>query len=288
MNKLLLYLFVLTCWSCQTTPSEVLVPTSPDKAFSTKVDSILVPSKAMNKQLPISIILPRAYQQDTSRRFPCVYLLHGYSGKHTDWINRVPNIIQWANLFELIIVLPDGAYNSWYIDSPIKAEHQYATFTGKELPSYIDQNFRTLPQKEARAITGLSMGGHGALYLAAQYPDQFGAVGSMSGGLDLRPFPENWELADILGKASEQSENWEKFSVLSQLERFKDQSIPIYIDCGKDDFFFETNLQAHKMLDELDIPHEFIVRPGAHTWKYWEKVLPHHLLFFSEHFKKTF
>ncbi|MEM6378390.1 MAG: esterase family protein, partial [Bacteroidota bacterium] len=82
-------------------------------------------------------------------------------------------------------------------------------------------------------------------------------------------------------------ENWAAYSVINQLERLKDQNISIYIDCGKDDFFFETNLQTHQKLDELEIPHDFIVRPGAHTWDYWEKVLPHHLLFFSEFFKKT-
>lgn len=253
---------------------------------SATVDSIMVPSATMDKTIPASIILPASYHQDTSRRFPCVYLLHGYSGRHTSWLDQVPELVKWADFFELMIVLPDGDFNSWYIDSPIKEQHQFATHTALELPTYIDQNFRTIPQKTARAISGLSMGGHGALYLASQYPAQFGVVGSMSGGLDLRPFPENWELAAILGDPNTAADNWQNYSVISQLDRLQGQNIPIYIDCGQDDFFFEVNVAAHKRLNELNIPHDFIVRPGAHTWAYWEKVLPHHLLFFSESFKR--
>ncbi|MEM6380179.1 MAG: alpha/beta hydrolase-fold protein, partial [Bacteroidota bacterium] len=186
MKKLFFLLLITGLLSCQTAIEEkntIKVSTS-----LAKVDSILVLSKSMDKEFPASIVLPKAYQKDSSRRFPTVYLLHGYSGRHTSWVDQVPELTAWADLFELIIVLPDGDYNSWYLDSPIKEQHQFATFTGLELPNFIDQNFRTIAQREARAITGLSMGGHGAMYLATQYPDQFGAVGSMSGGLDLRPF----------------------------------------------------------------------------------------------------
>lgn len=286
MKNLLLCILILGIFACQST-SISEAPTEETPMVSATIDSLLVPSVAMDKTIPASIVLPAVYHQDSSRRFPCVYLLHGYSGRHTSWVDQITTIEKWANLFEVILVLPDGDFNSWYLDSPIKEQHKYATHTGLELPSYIDQNFRTVAQKEGRAITGLSMGGHGAMYLAAQYPNQFGAVGSMSGGLDLRPFPKNWELADILGEASTASQNWEEYSVISQLDRFKDQNIPIYIDCGQDDFFFETNQQAHEKLNQLGIPHEFIVRPGAHTWDYWEKVLPHHLLFFSEFFNAS-
>lgn len=286
MKNIVVYLFLFGLFACQPT-STADVKTIEQAKPSASTDSLLIYSAAMAKEIPASIILPAAYHQDSSRRFPSVYLLHGYSGRHTSWINQVPRITEWANLFEVILVLPDGDFNSWYIDSPIEDQNKYATHVGLELPKFIDQNFRTIAQKEGRAITGLSMGGHGAMYLAAQFPDQFGAVGSMSGGLDLRPFPENWELADILGKATDAPQNWEQYSVISQLARFKDRNIPIYIDCGQDDFFFKTNQQVHEKLKELDIPHEFIVRPGAHTWDYWEKVLPHHLLFFSEFFNTT-
>ena len=89
----------------------------------------------------------------------------------------------------LIFVCPNGE-NSWYWDSPLNKDSQFETFVSRELVSYVDGHYRTLPSREKRAITGLSMGGHGALWLAIRHQDVFGAAGSTSGGLDIRPFPD--------------------------------------------------------------------------------------------------
>lgn len=137
----------------------------------------------------------------------------------------------------MIIVCPDGAYGSWYLDSPIDPDFQYETYIAIELVNWIDKNYPTIPSRTGRAITGLSMGGHGALYLAFRHQDIFGAAGSMSGGVDIRPFPNNWDLEKRLGKQSEYPERWEQHTVIELLHLLTPNSLKLIIDCGTEDFF---------------------------------------------------
>ena len=139
---------------------------------------------------------------------------------------------QMADDYNLIIVCPDGGFSSWYFDSPVDPTIKYETYITKELIDYIDKNYKTVKKKEGRAITGLSMGGHGALYLAIRHQDVFGVAGSTSGGVDILPFPENWHLSQRLGDMAEYPENWEKNSVINQLYMLKNGKLPMIIDCG--------------------------------------------------------
>ena len=100
-----------------------------------------------------------------------------------------------ADTYGVIIVMPDGGFDSWYYDSPVEPTYRYETFVARELVEYIDSHYRTKAEPSARAIAGLSMGGHGALYLAIRHQNVFGAAGSLSGGVDIRPFPDNWNIA---------------------------------------------------------------------------------------------
>jgi len=267
---------------CQRIPSPKI--DTGQKDWSVQVDSFQVFSTVMQKTIAASIMLPSAYFRDTNRQFPVVYLLHGYSGDHRSWINRVPELKKWADQLDLILVFPDGQFNAWYLDSPVLDSVRFGTFTANELPRFIDQNYRSMAVPNGRGITGLSMGGHGALFLSAQYPGQFGIASSMSGGLDLRPFPNNWELSHILGTLQEKPENWDQYSVINMLDAFQKHPIPIMIDCGLDDFFFATNQATHEQMLKMGIEHDYVLRPGAHTWDYWERILPYHLLFFHEFF----
>ncbi|WP_258691308.1 alpha/beta hydrolase [Pasteurella canis] len=91
----------------------------------------------------------------------------------------------------MIYVSPDGNYDSWYVDSELKKDSQYYTFVAKELVDYIDKHYATEPTKEQRAITGLSMGGFGALYIGIKNQYVFGQIGSMSGGVNIEQFKNN-------------------------------------------------------------------------------------------------
>ncbi|WP_281633438.1 alpha/beta hydrolase [Flavobacterium luteolum] len=161
---------------------------------------------------------------------------------------------------------------------------KYETYVVKELVPFIDKQYRTIADRKARAISGLSMGGDGALYLSFRHQDVFGAAGSMSGGVDFRPFPENWDIKKRLGPITEFPENWNKNTVTNMLDLVKDNKLKLIIDCGVDDFFMKVNRELHAKMLDLKINHDYIERPGEHNLKYWENSLKYQLLFFYNYF----
>lgn len=249
------------------------------------VDTATIFSLSMHKNIKCVIITPDAYKSKQSR-FPVVYLLHGYSDRYNAWIRQVPAIRGYADQMQLIIVCPDGGFSSWYFDSPIDSSYKYDTHVSMEVVGYVDAHYRTVANRGHRAITGLSMGGHGALYLALRHPGVFGAAGSMSGGVDLRPFPDEWDIAKRIGDAKTYSRNWERMSVAGMVGLNPSQAPAMMIECGTDDFFYKVNLQLHYKLLELRIPHDYVERPGKHTWGYWENAIEYQLLFFKKYFDK--
>ena len=190
-----------------------------------------------------------------------------------------------ADANRLLIVCPDGE-KSWYWDSPMHPELQFETFISEELPAYIDAHYPTYACREGRAVTGFSMGGHGAMWNAMRHPETFGAVGSTSGGLDIRPFPNNWQMKEQLGTITEHPENWESHTVYNSLDAFLGTRTAIVIDCGYSDFFYKVNLDVHRRLRELNVKHDFYVRPGGHTGTYWSNSIHYQVLFFMNYFKQ--
>lgn len=244
------------------------------------VDSVKVYSAAMQRDVKAVIVVPEI--STATSRLPVVYLLHGYSGNEKDWIERA-DLRTLADTYQLMIVCPDGR-NSWYWNSPLDKGSQYETFISAELPAYMDERYKTIASPEGRAITGLSMGGHGALWNAFRHPDVFGAAGSMSGGVDIRPFPERWEMVKLIGTKKEQPANWENYTVINQVKNLNNFQSALIIDCGTEDFFFDVNNNLHQALLAKKIEHDYIVRPGAHNWKYWPNAVVYQMLFFSRYF----
>ena len=284
--KIFLRLFIATIIisSCQPS-SPALAPTIPVEAPA-RIDTLSIPSASMDKQIPAIIVLPAGYDSESSATYPVVYLLHGATGSYEGWSTGVPELTAYASEQELIIVCPDGGYTSWYWDSPIDPEIKYETHIIKEVIPYIDSVFRTRPQADQRAITGLSMGGHGALYLAARHPEVFQIAGSMSGGVDFRPFPEKWDIKERLGSLENFPERWTAHTVINHAVAFAENDQDLIIDCGIDDFFFEVNEALHRRLIELDVEHDYTVRPGVHDWDYWRNAVEYQILFFDKAFNR--
>ena len=250
-------------------------------AQAAEVDTITVFSKSMNKDIAVSVIRPSEIVDDTE--LPTVYLLHGYGDNNLRGYLSLTDVTDYADELDLFIVIPDGD-TSWYFDSPVDPTYKYETFVTKELVEYIDNNYPTVTNRNGRAITGLSMGGHGALYLAMRHQDIFGAAGSMSGGVDFTPFPNNWDLKKRLGTFDKHPENWKKNTVIAQLDKVKPNALSIIVDCGTEDFFYQVNLKLHDEMTKRNIPHEFTTRPGKHNWDYWRRSLRDHILFFNDFF----
>lgn len=251
------------------------------KSFAA-VDTVLTYSTAMEKQIKAVVVTPTDYEPSNS--YPVVYILHGYSGDYTYYAKNIPQLQDYVDQYQLIVVTPDGNYGSWYWDSPVVKESKYETYVGKELVAFIDQNYSTLASREGRAITGLSMGGHGAFYLAFRHQETYGAAGSMSGGLDIGPFPENWEMKKYLGTKAEFPARWEEYSVMHQAKRLIPNKLQLIFHCGTEDFFYDANVKFHELLRYNKIPHTFTSNPGGHNLKYWAEALPYQLLFFHNYF----
>ena len=271
MKKYPFLLFLLTILTSTTT-------------FAAKVDTVQTYSPSMKKDIPAVIITPDTYNQESN--FPVVYLLHGYSGDYGGYVG-FSDVAHMADQYNFIVVCPDGNYSSWYFDSPMDSTSRYETYVAQELVQWVDKHYKTKSSRESRAISGLSMGGHGALYLAFRHQDIFGACGSMSGGVDIRPFPNNWEMKKHLGEQRTHPDNWENNTVMNMLYLLTPNTLAITIDCGTEDFFYDVNVRLHDELTYRNIPHTFISRPGAHNSDFWKKSVKYHSLFFADYFNKT-
>lgn len=248
------------------------------------VDTVLTHSKVMKKDIKAVVITPAEYKK--GKAFPVVYLLHGWSNNYGSWVNNCKELTQFADHYRMIFVCPDGGYSSWYFDSPVDQSFKYETYITKELLAFVDSKYKTIASREGRSITGYSMGGHGAFYLTMRHQDLFGAMGSLSGGLDIRPFPNNWDIASRLGSYPEQPANWEQHTIMNMLPLLTGKQLPaIIFDCGKSDFFYPCNVALHERMEYLNIPHDFISRPGNHNWAYWSSAIGYQILFFSQHMK---
>ena len=252
-------------------------------AKAAKVDTLQVFSASMQKNIKTCVITPESYKK-RNEKFPVVYLLHGYSGNYATWVKSFKEVAQQVDKYGFIVVGVDGNYSSWYFDSPIDPTFKYETYIIDELVPFIDKKYKTVVGTEGRAISGLSMGGHGAFYLSFKHQEVFGAAGSMSGGVDFRPFSEKWDIKKRLGSITEFPENWDKNTVANMLELVKDNNLKLIIDCGVDDFFIDVNRGLHQKMLALKINHDYMERPGKHNIEYWENSLKFQLLFFYNFF----
>ncbi len=248
------------------------------------IDTVLVYSKSMNKSIKALVLKPAKYSKD--KPLPVVYLLHGHGANYMQWLNNAPSLVEQGNEMNSILVLPDGGLNSWYFDSPMNPAIRYESFIVKELVPFIDSAYATKKDKSYRAITGLSMGGHGAFYVAMRNQSVFGSAGSICGGLDIRPFPNNWQINQLIGSIQEFPENWEKYTVINLIDSIDVSKLNLIFDCGLSDFFLNVNRAMHQKLLDKKIPHDYTERPGNHNPAYWGNSIDFQLLYFNKVFKK--
>ncbi|UYZ64701.1 alpha/beta hydrolase [Hymenobacter weizhouensis] len=261
--------------------------------FGARVDTLDIPSAVMGKTYRATVVLPAAYAKQKKAVFPVLYLLHGATGHFSDWLTKTPDkllVHRLADQYNLLVVMPEGETFGWYLDSPVNKGSQFETYLTQEVIQKIDNTYRTVRRREGRVITGLSMGGHGALYLATRHPDLYCAAGSMSGAVDINT--AKWRLNPEEGKrvaalfepilgplGPTPAATLAPFTVLPLVDKMRSNGLPLIIDCGVDDFLIEPNRELHRRLVYNGTPHEYTERPGGHTWEYWQNSLPYHVLF---------
>ncbi len=264
------------------------------KCSAAQVDTIQVISKVMQKPIKAAVVLPDNYSKSQAN-FPVIYLLHGGTGNYRDWLSKTEDKLllhKLSDQYKVIIVTPDGSPFGYYFDSPLDKTSQYETFISKEVVAGVDSRYRTIKDRKGRIIAGLSMGGHGAFYLAARHPDVYCAAGSMSGVMDIntalwkvpaefaKSRDDNFER--LLGPKQAGENPYPGYSVVNQIDKMKANDVKLIFDCGADDIMIEPNRKLHKLLTDNGIPHDYIDRPGKHEWSYWENAVAYQFLFFAK------
>ena len=238
---------------------------------------IILESEFLNKPDTIWVFTP---DSDSNEPYPVLYLLHGWSGDFRMWHNMI-DCQYYANKYQFIIVCPDGLYDSWYIDSPVESENQYESFFNTELIPTISQKFNI--QKDNIFITGLSMGGHGSLYLFEKNPDYFKSAGSLSGLLDLTTWWYHYGINRVLGLTEQNNKKdlLEKYSVTGNIANMKLANKKIIVSCGTEDPFYEINRSFIDSCSTHNIDVSFLQSSGGHNTTYWSTAVNGHFNFFN-------
>lgn len=226
-------------------------------------------SSSMNVLIPQSL----AVSQRQVGKLPVIYLLHGLSADHTDWI-RHSSIERYADEKGLVVVMPNVA-RSYYMD--MKHGSPYFTFLSQELPEIVCSLFPVSDRREDTFAAGMSMGGYGAMKLGLRCPERFAAVASLSGGLDLvsRMNGSNnyqpHELTGIFGDVTQLAGSEDDLLyLLGQLRSYQGSKPKLFQCCGTEDFLYNDNQTFKNRARALDIDLTYEEGTGVHDWNYWE------------------
>jgi S-formylglutathione hydrolase FrmB len=259
-------------------------------------DNLSMKSSILKMDRKYAIYLPPDYES-SQRSYPVLYMLHGYGDDQTGWVQfgEVSHIadeaINGGSATPMVIVMPDANTGQKGYVNDFKGAWRYEDFFFQEFMPYIEKTYRIKGEKRFRAISGLSMGGEGTFIYALHHPELFSSACPLSaatgprniGELDKYPLWGSFEgVSD-----TDQETYFKNYSVLSLIDTLpanQKKAVRWYIDCGDDDFLYEGNCLVHIAMRQKDIPHEFRIRDGAHSWTYWRQSLPVVLEFVSMSF----
>jgi S-formylglutathione hydrolase FrmB len=268
-----------------------------DPSFASgRAECNTIPSKILGRNVPYCIALPASFDADKAKRFPILYELHGLGDNeqflvHSGLWNLVEDLWEGGKMKEFVIATPAGGA-SFYIDAK-DGKVRYEDFMLREFLPFVERKYRVSPGRANRAISGVSMGGYGALHLAFRHPQLFSAVSAHSAALieKLPAFvsapqsPRARVLGGVFGIPPDAA-FWDANSPLVLARSANLSGMKIYFDCGdRDDFGFEAGAAAlDKILTARKIPHEFHIYPGRHDPAYFAAHIPASLSFHSRLF----
>lgn len=244
----------------------------------------VVNSRGVMPNDTVMAFVPNDYTIECGRQFPAVILLNGFGGNYRQW-SRVANLQLYADEYGMILICPDGFADSWYIDSPIDSTARYATFFREEILPSMFRHFNI--DSCNLFITGLSMGGHGALTLFMQNPERFRAAGSMSGVMHLRSSSVSGSIAKKIGPKTQANSNWESYSVLYNVDKLAAAGKPIIVNCGAQDYLVKVNRDFAAKCKAQNVNIVYSESPGKHERDYWKLTLPGQLMYFRQFVNKS-
>lgn len=265
-----------------------------------KIVTDSIHSEILHADRAFNIFLPQSYEVDKEKEYPILYLLHGMMDTNQGWTMRghlkdvMDQLVASGEATEMIIVTPNAGGNvyagDWngYFNMPGWA---YEDFFFQEFVPYIESTYRVIGDKQHRAIAGLSMGGGGATSYAQRHPDRFNAVYAMSALMSIpeegaAPSQNPDDKMAILTKSVIENSCVKFVEEADEARKEQLRSIQWFVDCGDDDFLLDRNIEFIQAMRKAQIPCQFRVRDGGHTWEYWHSALYVSLPFISRTFGK--
>ena len=276
---------------------------APAAVAAGRTDCRSTPSAILKHSVAYCVFLPPSYEAGNTRKFPVLYFLHGL-GENAQTLlteggwNLIENMWEQKQIGEFLIVTP-SADRSFYINSR-DGKVRYEDFFIREFLPFIESHYRIQAERRTRGITGISMGGYGALRFAFLYPQLFGSVSAHSAAL-IAKLPEirasddpqaeafSQQMGTAFGKPFDRG-FWNRNNPFTIVEEgARPVGMKIYFDCGTEDQFgFDTGAQDfHDLLEAKKIPHEFHLYPGGHDWNYFAEHFHASLAFHSRAFGLT-
>jgi S-formylglutathione hydrolase FrmB len=257
-----------------------------------------VSTHSMPKPVHVLVVTPPSYARELGRRYPVLYFLHdGYGdgltlarrGVAVDALERMRD----GRLPEFLIVAPDGS-GSWFSDS-YDGSRRFEEFLTADLPHWVEGHYRVLPGREARGITGISMGGYGAVKTALKHPEMFGTVSALSGALipfgwkDLErySFVARYTLKRVFGSSEDRNtlDANDVWTILFGLQ-FAQPPFSVHLRAGTEDVYGLDGVAAQygNLLNEHGVPTTILLEPGGHDWVYWRRGMREILRWHGERF----
>lgn len=242
---------------------------------------VTVKSPALHQRADLTLFVPARSEADAA--LPVVILLHGVYGSHWAWALKggahrtAARMIQSGEITPMVLAMPsDGLWGdgSGYVPH---AEQDFDRWIVEDVPAAVREAVPTVGPQSPLCISGLSMGGFGALRLGAKYPELFKAAGGHS---SMTHFDQHIQFVEepLESYACPQEDR----SVLDTMLRNRDRLPRLRFDCGSDDPLLAQNRELSQHLQRAGIPHSYEEFPGGHEWQYWEKHLVDMLRFFNQ------
>lgn len=236
-------------------------------------------SPILKRNMPYRIYMPPNYDA-SNQRYSVLYMLHGLSGSYKEWvdyklIDTVDAMISEGKIKPILVVLPSGDQEYW-VDHADNGP-QWGAYTAYDVVNYIDETYRTLPNRENRAIGGLSMGAYGALQVAFNFPQVFSIVGAHSPALRTKD-----QALPFMGDEAFY-EAHDPVSLAQTLPLSTLNSLNIWIDIGaQDDAWLPRATELNDALNQRGVAHQWNVWEGGHGGPYWIANVAKYLQFYGD------
>jgi S-formylglutathione hydrolase FrmB len=251
-----------------------------------RIDCSVFSSKILHRDVRYCVMLPSSYEKEVTNKYPVLYFLHGLGENEQTLIQSggwglIEDLRQQHKVGDFLMVAPEGR-SSFFINSA-DGHDRYNDFFLSEFLPYIETHYRIIRDRKERGVTGLSMGGYGALRFAFAHPELFGSVSAQSAAL-IAESPKELNadargagpLGRLLGGVFGNPVNvahWQQNNPfdLARKNQIQIKTQAIYINCGQEDEFgFEDGAsRMHKQLQAEGVHHEFHLYPGGHTADYF-------------------